>query len=105
MRSLDLVHDYISRAAIRLKAIETLYSGKGYADVVRESQEVVELTLQALLRACDIAVPRVHDVSDIIRENRSRRSPACRAAKQRCMQLRTFYLRKAAVPLHRADPA
>jgi len=71
MRNKELADDYIKRAEIRLKAIETLYSEKGYADVVRESQEVVELSLKALLRHGDIAIPRIHDVSSIIEENRA----------------------------------
>ena len=69
MRNLDLARDYFDRAARRLKAIDTLYAEKGWADVVRESQEAVELALKGLLRRCDIEVPRVHDVSDVLREN------------------------------------
>lgn len=70
MRNIDLALDYLKRAKVRLIAIQTLYDQKGYADVVRESQEVVELTLKALLRIHDIAIPRIHDVSTIIEENR-----------------------------------
>ena len=70
MRNKDLANDYVKRAVIRLKALETLFNEKGYADVVRESQEVVELSLKALLRAHDIAIPRLHDVSSIIEESR-----------------------------------
>ena len=70
MKNRDLAKDYVHRAIIRLKALETLYLEKGYADVVRESQEVVELCLKALLRDNDIATPRIHDVSSIIEENK-----------------------------------
>lgn len=70
MRNRELAQDYIRRAEIRLKALETLFQEKGFADVVRESQEVVELSLKALLRSRDIAIPRIHDVSSIIEENR-----------------------------------
>lgn len=39
---------------------------------MRESQEVVELALQALLRHCNIEIPRIHDVSKIILQEASR---------------------------------
>ncbi len=66
MRNLDLAQDYIKRASVRLGALEVLYRGESWADVVRESQEVVELALKALLRASGVDVPRVHDVAPIL---------------------------------------
>ena len=42
------------------------------ADVVRESQEVVELALKGLLRAHGIDPPRVHDVSEVLIAERDR---------------------------------
>ena len=71
MRNKDLAYDYIKRAKIRLVAIDTLFTEKGFADVVRESQEVVELVLKALLRMHDIAIPRIHDVSTLLEEQRN----------------------------------
>src|SRR5262249_35845344 len=38
----------------------------------RESQEVVELALKSLLRAAHVEVPRVHDVSEILKEQQAR---------------------------------
>ena len=70
MKNKSLVEDYIQRSKSRLKAIQTLMDEKSYADVVRGSQEVVELTLKALLRHCLIEVPRIHDVSDILLDNK-----------------------------------
>jgi HEPN domain-containing protein len=69
MRNPELARDYFDRAARRLKAIDTLYAEKGWADVVRECQEAVELALKALLRHSDVEVPRIHDVSDVLRDN------------------------------------
>lgn len=63
MHNKSLVQDYITRAGKRLLAVEVLYREQSWADVVRECQEIVELTLKALLRFCDIEVPRIHDVS------------------------------------------
>lgn len=70
MKNKTLAEDYIQRSEIRLKALETLFKEGGFADVVREAQEVVELSLKALLRIHNITTPRVHDVSAIIEENR-----------------------------------
>ncbi len=72
MRNLDLARDYLKRAGVRLGALDVLYRGESWADVVRESQEVVELALKALLRASGVDVPRVHDVSPILIAERTR---------------------------------
>ncbi|HBQ20958.1 MAG: hypothetical protein A2Z91_08895 [Deltaproteobacteria bacterium GWA2_38_16] len=69
MKNKSLVDDYLFRAKNRLEAVELLYQRKSWADVVRESQEVVELTLKALLKHCNIEIPRLHDVSDILKDN------------------------------------
>jgi len=47
MRNRDLASDYVGRAAIRLEALDVLFNHKGWADVVREAQEVVELASRA----------------------------------------------------------
>lgn len=70
MKNKSLVTDYFTRAKIRLKAVQVLYDEKSWADVVRETQELVELALKAFLKYSGIEVPRIHDVSDIIQQNR-----------------------------------
>jgi len=70
MQNRSLVADYLTRAGHRLAAIDVLYERASWADVVRESQEVVELTLKALLRHAGIEVPRVHDVGNLLEEHR-----------------------------------
>ncbi|MFN5757445.1 MAG: HEPN domain-containing protein [Planctomycetia bacterium] len=72
MRSPDLAADYVRRAAARLAALDSLFAAQSWADVVRESQEVVELALKGLLRASGIEPPRIHDVSDVLVAERSR---------------------------------
>ena len=69
MKNDDLVADYLTRSKGRLKALDILFEEKLWADVVRESQEVVELSLKALLRYHRIEVPRVHDVSEALETN------------------------------------
>ena len=72
MHNKSLANDYITRAGKRLLATELLYNEKSWADVVRESQEILELCLKALLRVSNIEVPRIHDVSNILKEEKER---------------------------------
>lgn len=72
MRNAELARDYLRRARIRVAALDVLFEGESWADVVRESQEVVELTLKGLLRWCGIDPPRVHDVSNVLLAERER---------------------------------
>lgn len=72
MRNPELALDYIRRAGSRLRAVDVLFEEESWADVVRESQEIVELTLKALLRACGVDPPRIHDVSDVLWAERAR---------------------------------
>ena len=72
MRNTDLARDYIHRARVRLQALDILFDAESWADVVRESQEIVELALKALLRECGIDPPRIHDVSGVLFSERDR---------------------------------
>ena len=72
MRNPDLAHDYVRRASARLSSLDVLFDGESWADVVGESQEIVELTLKALLRVSGIDPPRIHDVSEVLLAERER---------------------------------
>jgi HEPN domain-containing protein len=72
MRNPDLAADHLRRAGVRLRALDVLYDGGSWADVVRESQEIVELALKGLLRACGVEPPRLHDVADVLVAERDR---------------------------------
>ena len=72
MRNAELALDHVWRAGVRLRAVKVLFEAESWADVVRESQEVVELALKGLLRACGVEAPRIHDVSDILLAERGR---------------------------------
>lgn len=72
MRNRDLASDHLRRAVSRLRALDVLFEDRSWADVVRESQEIVELTLKGLLRAHGIEAPRIHDVADILLAERDR---------------------------------
>jgi HEPN domain-containing protein len=72
MTNPDLARDYFTRAQKRLKAIAVLLEEEAFADVVRESQEVVELLLKAVLRHFGITVPFSHEPSQSFVENAER---------------------------------
>jgi HEPN domain-containing protein len=72
MRNRDLAADHVRRAGARLRALDVLHDSHSWADVVRESQEIVELTLQGLLRAYGVEPPRIHDVADVLLAERDR---------------------------------
>ncbi|WP_425154638.1 HEPN domain-containing protein [Candidatus Palauibacter sp.] len=75
MRNVELAEDYLRRAKLRLKALDVLFEGEGWPDVVRESQEILELTLKGLLRWCGVDPPRIHDVSDVLLAEKDRLPP------------------------------
>jgi hypothetical protein len=72
MRNRDLAADHLWRAEARLRALDVLFDAESWADVVRESQEVVELALRGLLRAAGVEPPRIHDVADVLEAERDR---------------------------------
>ena len=72
MQNRELAADHLARASARLKALDVLFDCGSWADVVRESQEVVELSLKGLLRACGVEPPRIHDVADVLLAERDR---------------------------------
>lgn len=72
MQNDSLVKDYIVRARDRLDALDLFFNKESWANVVRESQEIVELVLKALLRHCRIESPRIHDVGGVLMAERDR---------------------------------
>ncbi len=78
MQNSELARDYVIRAEKRISALKALYKEQSWADVVRESQEVVELALKGLLRSCGIEVPQVHDVSEVMAKEIAALPPALR---------------------------
>jgi HEPN domain-containing protein len=75
MKNRSLTKDYVTRAGIRFEALKVLLDRGGYADVVREAQEIVELLSKALIRHLGAEPARVHDGSAQLRELRSRMQP------------------------------
>lgn len=62
----ELARSYLFKAGKRLKILHVLLEEEDFSDVIRESQEVVELAQKALLRQVGIDPPKWHEVSDIL---------------------------------------
>lgn len=87
MQNRDLAADHLRRAAARLLAVDTLFHAESWADVVRESQEIVELALKGLLRTCGVEPPRIHDVADVLIAEHSRLPKTLRADVPRLAEI------------------
>lgn len=59
---------YFTKATKRLKILDLLMQEEDYSDVVREAQEIVELSLKGILRMVGIEPPKLHDVGHLIVE-------------------------------------
>jgi len=68
MTTRQLARGYLRKCTDRLAAREVLLQREAFSDVVRESQEIVELALKGLLRAVGIDPPKWHDVGDLLIE-------------------------------------
>lgn len=71
MTSDKLTRAYLEKSAVRIKALKFLHDQGGFSDVVRESQECVELLLKAVLRHLGVEIPKVHDVGRTLREHQA----------------------------------
>jgi len=61
-----MARGFLDRARARLLSAEAALERGDHPDVVRFSQECVELSLKACLRAVGIEYPKVHDVGDVL---------------------------------------
>jgi len=61
-----MAEDFLQRAKARLTDARAALKRGDYPDVVRYSQECVELSIKACLRIIGIDYPKVHDVGDIL---------------------------------------
>ena len=62
MTNTSLAQSYLVKAIKRLKTLAVLLDDAAYSDVVRESQEIVELALKGMLRQAGVEPPKWHDV-------------------------------------------
>lgn len=66
MTTNDLARGYHRKCVDRLAALDVLHARKAWSDVVRESQEVVDLALKGMLRWAGVDPPKIHDVGDLV---------------------------------------
>lgn len=67
-----LAKSMLEQAQQRLKVLPLFVEDKAFGVAVRESQEVVELSLKAILRMVAIEPPKIHDVGAHLLANRDR---------------------------------
>ena len=67
---MELAKSSIKQAEERLNHAEEALNSGNYPFVVRQSQEVVELTLKAALRLMGIEPPKWHDAGPIIKREK-----------------------------------
>lgn len=72
MTNIDLARSYFIKAEKRFKILEVLLKEEDYSDVVREAQEIVELSLKGMLRYVGIEPPKYHDVGPILIEHKEK---------------------------------
>ncbi|MFQ5710875.1 MAG: HEPN domain-containing protein [Candidatus Geothermarchaeales archaeon] len=70
MRTDVMAQDYLRRAEARVKDATAALRRGDHPEVIRYSQECVEISLKAVLRLVGIEYPKEHDVGDILEYNR-----------------------------------
>lgn len=68
MTTVQLAAGYLRKCEDRLAMLEVLMDRQAWSDVIRESQEIVELALKGILRAVGIDPPKWHDVGGLLIE-------------------------------------
>ena len=68
MTSDRLARAYLEKATVRIKALKFLHKEGGNSDAVREAQECVEILLKGVLRCLGVEVPKIHDVSRLLKQ-------------------------------------
>ncbi len=87
MTSVTLARAYFEKARKRLRALQTLFEDEAHSDVIRKTQELVELALKGMLRFIGIEPPKQHDVGGLLLEHCDRLHAAVAAVAQRLADL------------------
>lgn len=81
MTNTSLAQSYLVKARARLKILPVLAAEQAWSDVIRESQEIVELALKGMLRHIGIEPPKWHDVGSLLEQYHDRFPPSISAAR------------------------
>lgn len=68
----EMARSYVRRARAVLREADRLHGDESWNLVVRRCQEAVELALKGALREAGVEFPKVHDVSESLRQNADR---------------------------------
>jgi HEPN domain-containing protein len=71
MNTSELPKEYLAKAKRRRLTLDVLRDAGGHDDVVRETQELVELLLKGLLRRVGVDPPKWHDVGRIVESHQN----------------------------------
>ena len=82
-----LAASYLKKVRSRLKVLDVLLADEAWSDVVREAQELVELSLKAMLRWAGLEPPKVHDVGPHLRAHHQRFPPGIDATIPRLAEI------------------
>lgn len=69
MNTKNIAIDYLRKSKARLQALHTLFEQNSYDDVIRESQEILELITKGALRWIGVDPPKIHDVSHTLKKH------------------------------------
>jgi len=61
-----LAQSYLRKAIDRFDILDILFKKGAYSDVIREAQEIVELSLKGVLRYVGVEPPKIHDVGGLL---------------------------------------
>ena len=69
MNTKSLAESYLKKALDRLDILDLLFKKSAFSDVIRESQEIVELSLKGMLRFVGVEPPKINDVGSLLLEH------------------------------------
>jgi len=72
MNNRTLALSYLKKAKYRLDILDLLYKKRAFSDVIREAQEIVELSLKSMLRLVGVEPPKIHDVGGLLLEHKDK---------------------------------
>lgn len=72
MNTKSLAESYLKKAGDRLDILDLLFKKKAFSDVIREPQEIVELSLKGMLRSVGVEPPKIHDVGGLLLEHKEK---------------------------------
>lgn len=72
MTATSLAESYLEKCEVRREVLDLLFEREAWSDVVRESQELVELAVKGMLRSLGLDPPKVHELSGMLLSNHAR---------------------------------